>query len=123
MGKTYKLYGTAAATANAVASLKITRKGTLKAIMAAIASTGGAGVGWQQIELSKQNTSSLTTNDTPDSVIASFALATGNATTASDNVVLLTSVDVDVGDTIYLNFSTAGTAPTSGVQQIYLYCT
>jgi len=116
----YKLYTNSVASGNGVTSLKIVRKGRLKAIYFDLNTTGGAGVGRIQLECSKQNTVNTQTNDAPPTVLGSASIAVGNALTAAENVAMPTSVDVDAGDNIYINETVVGTAPATFNGNIYL---
>lgn len=121
--KGYKLVTQGTASANAAASIKITKKGTLKALNYSLEATGGAGVGRMCYELSKQNVSSVTINDAPETVITAVCLALGNATSTDASGTQLLGTEVDVGDTIYVNITLSGTAPSSAVAQFFLVST
>lgn len=122
MGKQYKLYTNAAGTNNGVASLKITKAGRIRAIYFSLAALGGAGVCRLNYEVSKQNTISNTTNDTPETVLASAFLPVGNGVHVAENVTVMCDLAVQIGDTIYLNLAfTGAVAPSSAECQIYLY--
>lgn len=121
--KIYKLYTNTTGSNNGVASLKITRDGQITGISWALGLLGGAGVGRISFELSKQNTSSLTTNDTPDVVLASACIASPNATHNADNALTAgLAIPVQIGDSLYINTAFVGAvAPTSVECNVYVY--
>lgn len=120
--RAYKLYSNTAGSNNGVASLKITKPGRIRAILFSLAALGGAGVCRMNYEISKQNTISNTTNDTPETVIGSAFLNVGNAVVTAENVVVLCDIPLVAGDTIYLNTAMTGAvAPSNAEAQIYLY--
>lgn len=122
MGKQYKLYTNSASTAAGTTSVKIVKKGTIRCIWADIGVLGGAGVSRMNYEVSKQNTGSLTVNDTPDTVLASFSIDSPNAVHNAVNCGIACAIDVEVGDTIYINATLTGAvAPASATVNIYLY--
>lgn len=122
MGKQYKLFSNTAGSNNGVASLKITKPGRIRCIYFSIALLGGAGVSRMNYEVSKQNTISNITNDTPETVLANAYIASPNATHAAENIAVMCDLPVNVGDTIYLNTAMTGAvAPASAEAQIYLY--
>lgn len=120
--RAYKLFSNTTGANNGVASLKITKPGRVRAIAFSICGLGGAGVSRMEYEVSKQNTSSLATNDTPETVMASCCIASPNAVHFAENFTVLCDLPVGVGDTIYLNTSFNGAvAPASASANIYLY--
>jgi hypothetical protein len=120
--RAYKLYTNTTGSNNGVASLKITKKARIRAIQFDLALLGGAGVGRMNIEVSKQNTVSLTTNDTPETVLSSASIAINNAVPSAENVLVMCDLGMEVGDTIYLNSTfTGAVAPASTTFNVYLY--
>lgn len=121
--KTYKLLATVTGTTNAAASLKITRAGTITGIAFALDLLGGAGVSRLQYELSKQNTSSLAVNDTPDVVLASASIASPNAVHAAENALIAgLAIPVEIGDSLYINvLFTGAVAPNGANCNCYVY--
>lgn len=118
--RTYKLYSATIGAASADASLRIVRKGRITSINWVTVGTAGAGTDWRKLyELSKQNTLSATTNDTPPTVI-DYHCVNGNVSGGSFGANSLhagMSNPVDVGDTLYLNTTASGVAP-SGIWQV-----
>jgi len=122
MGRAYKLYTNATGSNNGVASIKITKSARLRTIYFDLSATGGVGVSRTTVEVSKQNTSSLTINDTPETVLAQASLAHNNAVPGSEAVQIFCDISVSVGDTIYLNTAMIGAvAPASVSFSVYLY--
>lgn len=122
MSRAYKIYSSSSGTLNGAASIKITKAGRIKAILFSLGLLGGAGVARMNYEISKQNTISNTTNDTPETVIASAMIASPNATHNAENALVVCDIPIQVGDTIYLNIAMTGAvAPASAECQIYLY--
>lgn len=121
--KVYKLYTSTTGSNNGVASLKITRNGFITAIAGQMALLGGAGLGRLEYEVSKQNTTSLSTNDTPDAVLGSFGIVSPNATHNAENAFIAgLRIPVEIGDTIYLNTTfTGAVAPAGANGNFYLY--
>jgi|SRR5712671_5958089 len=112
--KPYKLYWTAPGTLGAsdnVASLKITRKGVIRTIRFLLSGKAGlASNGCQQVELSKQPTGNLTTNDAPSSVLAEATIPYGVMSGAAcfSQTIPGLSIPVEVGDTLYAHQVIAG---------------
>lgn len=122
--KPYKLYNTTATTQDAAASLKITRRGVITSINMSIAGVAGAAVNaCRQIELSKQSTRSITTNDTPPGVLAEVAAAANISAGSYCNQQLIAglSIPVDVGDTLYLHNLAVGTASSTVTDSVMVY--
>lgn len=123
MGRSYKLFSTAATTTNAAASLRVTKNATIRCILFSIATTAGAGVaGLTLAELSKQNVGSFTVNDTPDTVLATVGVpapVSGGANVL--NVGIICSLPVSVGDTLYLNITHSGTGLASAAHNVTIY--
>lgn len=119
--RSYKLFSSSTASAGGVTQLRMNTKTRIRGILFSLSLTGGAGVGRLEVELSKQNASNLATNDSPPTVLASAAVAVGNATTAADNTFIACDLPVESGDTLYLNQLVAGTTPASAATQVYLY--
>jgi len=119
----YKLYTNTTGSNNGVTSLRVTKAGRIRAITFVLAGVAGAAnTGHMQVEVSKQNTSNLAINDTPETVIASCALAFNVVSGAvNTNQVIPMDVPITPGDTIYLNtVFTGGTAPASTSFNVYL---
>lgn len=120
----YKLYSSVTATTNAAASVKITKRGKLKAINFSLGGLAGAGsTGWFIIEISKQNTTSATTNDAPVTVLgyANFPL-NGVSSSQVSNVLSMADADLDVGDTVYMNVTATGTVAAAVSLTAVLIC-
>ena len=119
--RSYKLYSTSAATANAINSFRVVKGGYIVSIQWALSGVAGAGAtGCRQVELSKQSTSSITTNDTPPTVISQAIIGagvTGAAVCMNINQAGMRT-RVDVGDTIYLHQVVAGTTPATVADSI-----
>ena len=123
MTRTYKLYGTTIGTSDAIASLRITRRGQITGILFACAGiAGGAATGCIQLEVSKQSTRSIVTNDTPPDVIGQVVLPASIASApCAINVFVALDHPVDVGDTLYLHQVALGQALSSATHAISIY--
>lgn len=123
--RTYKLYNASSvASADAIASSKVVRKGSISAILFAMSGQAGAAVtGCRQLELSKQSTRQITTNDTPPTVLAEGCIAGSVSGGAVHNMCLIAglSIPVDVGDTLYMHQVVAGTAFATVSDAICIY--
>lgn len=108
--KTYKLYGTTAASANALATVIIQRSGYIHAIVGNLllhSSTTGHGA---RAELSKLSVSQYNTNDTTDVLCELDTLVTNaaNGTVNNSKNVAISGLGIPVtaGDRLYLNVYT-----------------
>lgn len=118
----YRLYATstAASTSN-IANVRVNipgaGSGSIKALNFTLSSTGGAGVGTQGFEVSKNN--AVQNSNDAQQTLGHCMLATGNATTSAVSSLILTDCPVKDGDYIYLHsMAQSGTAPASAVQSV-----
>jgi hypothetical protein len=123
MGRVYKLLSTGVTTTNGSASLRIAKRCRVRCIVFSLVGTAGAAVdGRLSVEVSKQNTSSLSINDTPETVMASASLAgTINAGVASTHLPIICDIQMEQGETVYLNLALIGTSFSSTLLSVYLY--
>lgn len=120
MGRAYKLYSVATTTTNATASFRVTKRSRIRCILFSIVGVAGAAIdGSWVLELSKQNTQSYSVNDTPDTVLATVCVPrpiSGGAYGTS--VPIICDLPLEVGDTVYLNVVTGGTASASAIHEV-----
>jgi len=126
--KPYRLYWAQTSpnvtTSDSVATLKVTRKGTIKSISFMLAGVAGNNIsGCQQVELSKQSSRNIVVNDTPPGVLAEACLVYGVSAGAAclTQVVPGLDIPVDVGDTLYAHQVVTGTAPASCTNSVQVY--
>jgi len=124
MTRPYRLYWTLASSSDNVASVRITRDGCIRAIHFMLAAVAGAGItGRQQIELSKQSTSSITVNDPGPAVIAeaSIAYPVNGIGTAMSQVLADLDVPVRAGETLYVHQILSLPGPTAQTHSAHVY--
>jgi len=113
--RTYQLRWTTVGTANAVASLRIVKKGIITGLLFNLTSVAGAAINaCNLVELSKQSVSAITQSDTPAAVICRASNA-GNINGGSSSMQLFVALatPVDVLDTLYAHQQGNGTALAS----------
>lgn len=116
--RSYKLYWTGVASADAATSLRIVKPGVITSIQWMQSFQAGASQsGCFQAELSKQSVKSIVTNDTPPGVISETCAAIGKGVSGgssdhANNIIGLAN-QVDVGDTLYIHQVLVGTAPAA----------
>jgi hypothetical protein len=123
MGRFYKLYTNTTGSNNGVTSVRVTKAARIKCVYFSIAGLAGAATTAQFfVEVSKQNTINHTVNDTPETVIASAAIAYPVSGGSSHlNQAVPCDIPVVPGDTLYLNTALVGaTAPANQVINVYL---
>src|SRR5438067_756514 len=101
--RNYRLYATGVVTADAVASLKIARSGTITSIFYNVYGVAGAAVDGRGIlEVSKQSVKTVTTNDTPPTVLSHCSIGMPISAGAISASCLHAGLSnpVDVNDTI-----------------------
>lgn len=123
MLRSLQLYGTGAATANAVAQVTIPSKSTIKAIQCAISYDCVTDNGKVQLELSKVATSQIATNGALDPFLqvdfySNFA--TSGLDMACQNLFFPVSVPCRQGEIVYMHAAVSGTA-TYFATFIFLY--
>jgi len=123
MGRAYKLYGTNTTSTNAISSLRVTKNANIRCICFSCAGVAGAGLtGVITQELAKQNVSSITLNDTPETVLGTISFpAAVNAGAFGFAVGLICNIPVTVGDTLYLNIVASGFTITSAIHEVTIY--
>lgn len=118
--KTYRLYATTtAASSSDVAHVRMSIPGnglgSIKAVAWTLSATGGAGVGIQTWQLSRNN--ALQSTNDAQNTISHCQIATGNATTAVSNQMVVHDCPVKDGDYVYLHSGIqSGTAPAGATQ-------
>lgn len=112
--KTYKLYGTAAASTNALASLIIQRDGYIHALAGSLSFSSSTNGHYAFVELSFTNTAQTVTNDTVgpifelDAWVASGAAGTLQGT--KEKTISGLAIPVKAGDRLYLNTNQSAAA-------------
>jgi|SRR5712671_6304173 len=121
--KPYKIYFTQTSQGDNIASVRITRDGSIKTIVFMLAGVAGGSTGSQQVELSKQSTRNISTNDTPPSVIgeACITYPVINAAASLSLVTPWLNIPVSAGDNLYVHQTINGTAPTSSLHTVQMY--
>ena len=115
--RTYKLYGTGTADANAIATLTITRAGRIRSVNISLNAVAGAATNATlNVEVAlNQSAAMFTTNDTPDGVLAYCSLGFPIASAAqSANSFAPCSHQVQAGDRLYMHLNVDGTAVAAG---------
>jgi len=112
--KVYKLYGTSAADANALAQVIIQRSGYIHAVSGNLSLNSTTTGHFAKVELSKASVGQLTTNDTVDSLFEMDTLVTnaanGTVNNSRQHAVSGLGISVAAGDRLYINLTTPATA-------------
>jgi len=117
------MYFSAVGTASAIASVKVARKGRVRCISFSSVGIAGAATDCAMVvEISKQSSSAIGINDSPETVLARFAHGYGVASAASTSqIAYICDIPVDVGDTFYAHSYRSGTIPTTNLTNVTLY--